>query len=287
MSSESWDWGNNSSFQLLPMAADTSTSSKQKNSEVSETSCLCPTYPIPLSNYHAGLGKITECEPWNFLPCTKTEDRTQTIEYAHSPTSNSSHRQPSSSSSPSLQHSIFYPSSDKLANSDSSGCLINRQLSSSSESQDQPKKRRNSLGKHERSPSTKNNFPNPELEETGKKVNVKLSSKTSHSVVERRYRENLSNRIAELNQTLSETRHNSSKDGANLDAAHRKSTAFQGKARKAEVLLEAMRYVKQAELESLARIKEIEFLRSQVTALEKLVQCGDCTLLKQFASHGI
>jgi hypothetical protein len=48
-----------------------------------------------------------------------------------------------------------------------------------------------------------------------------------------------------------------------------------------------MRYVKQAKAEGESRTKEIEFLRLRVAALEKLVHCGDCALLKQFAGQQI
>ena len=83
-----------------------------------------------------------------------------------------------------------------------------------------------------------------------------------------------------LDQTLASTRHSNLDDEAGEKAAP-------GKSRKADVLKEAMCYVKQAKLESEARIKEIDFLRLRVAALEKLVGCGDCSLLKQFAGTKI
>lgn len=57
------------------------------------------------------------------------------------------------------------------------------------------------------------------------------------------------------------------------------------KARKADVLIEAMRYITQAERDSEAKNKEIDFLRLRLAALEKLVNCGDCALLKRFAGQ--
>ena len=59
------------------------------------------------------------------------------------------------------------------------------------------------------------------------------------------------------------------------------------KARKADILNEAMRYVTQAEHDSEAKNKEIDFLRLRLAALEKLVNCGDCALLKQFAGQQV
>ena len=57
------------------------------------------------------------------------------------------------------------------------------------------------------------------------------------------------------------------------------------KARKADVLMEAMRYITQAERDTEAKNKEIDFLRLRLAALEKLVNCGDCALLKPFAGQ--
>ena len=108
----------------------------------------------------------------------------------------------------------------------------------------------------------------------------KPSAKASHSLIERKYRENLNSKIIQLDQTLASTRQSK----LDTDASDKSAP---GKTRKADVLNEAMRYVKQAELESLARIKEIDFLRLRVAALEKLVGCGDCSLLKQFANQKI
>ena len=59
------------------------------------------------------------------------------------------------------------------------------------------------------------------------------------------------------------------------------------KARKADILNEAMRYVKQAEHDSEAKNKKIDFLRLRLAALEKLVNYGDCALLKQFAGQQV
>lgn len=57
------------------------------------------------------------------------------------------------------------------------------------------------------------------------------------------------------------------------------------KARKADILNEAMRYIKQAERDSEAKNKEIDFLRLRFAALEKLVNCADCALLKRFSGQ--
>ena len=120
---------------------------------------------------------------------------------------------------------------------------------------------------------------------TDPEAQLPKKAKASHSVIERRYRENLNTKITQLDQALSLIRQ-SHKQAEDLEADE-KSIELPGKFRKADVLKEATRHIKQVELESKARIKEIEFLRLRVIALEKLVNCGDCTLLKQFSSHQI
>lgn len=83
-----------------------------------------------------------------------------------------------------------------------------------------------------------------------------------------------------LDRTLASTRQ------PKIDDEAGEITAL-GKSRKADVLRQAVCFVKQAKLESEARIKEIDFLRLRMAALEKLVGCGDCSLLKQFAGTKI
>lgn len=114
--------------------------------------------------------------------------------------------------------------------------------------------------------------PEAEPKDVGKEFKAKPSAKVSHSVVERRYRENLNTKITQLDQALTLIRQ-----------AGEETCEAPGKARKADVITDALRYVKQANLDGEARVKEIDFLRLRVAALEKLVHCGDCALLKQFA----
>ena len=109
-----------------------------------------------------------------------------------------------------------------------------------------------------------------------KEIKAKPSAKVSHSVVERKYRENLNTKITQLDQALTLIRQ-----------AGDETCEVPCKARKADVINDALRYVKQANLDSEARVKEIDFLRLRVAALEKLVHCGDCALLKQFAGQQI
>ena len=107
--------------------------------------------------------------------------------------------------------------------------------------------------------------------------NSKPSAKTSHSTIERRYRENLNTKITQLDRSLTSTRESISQL-SHLDAVDHIpfDAPPPGKTRKADVLNEAIRYVQQTGVESEARLKEIDFLRLRVAALEKLVGCRDC-----------
>lgn len=139
-------------------------------------------------------------------------------------------------------------------------------------------------GTPEASPSLLITDPALPVDEVKTPPKAKTSAKVSHSITERRYRENLNSKIVQLDQTLSLTR-NANDQGQNSEGQDEQCVETQVKARKADVLNEAMRYVKQAEQDGKARTKEIQFLRLRVAALEKLVNCGDCALLKQFAGQ--
>jgi len=128
----------------------------------------------------------------------------------------------------------------------------------------------------------KDTDPKPQLEAVDTNSKAKP---TAHSIIERRYRDSLNSRITQLDQTLASTRQANKKDGNPVTTEE--TAEVPGKTRKADVLNEAMRYVKQAELEKEARANEIDFLRLRVAALEKLVMCGDCALLKQFSEQNI
>ena len=53
------------------------------------------------------------------------------------------------------------------------------------------------------------------------------------------------------------------------------------KTRKSDVLLHAYGYVKRSEREKKSMVDENAFLKRRLVALEKLVKCEDCSLLKQ------
>lgn len=218
---------------------------------------------------HVDLAKITEGETWNVAPRPIYPQRhADPASYSSAPSSSqvyTTHSTPTRDSTPRRRSSV------KRADSDSS-----------TESQAQPKRRMSSSGSPKHLPVALDAdiVPKAEL------FDIECKAKpTAHSVIERRYRDSLNSRITQLDQTLVSTRQCTNKDGS--PASNEDSTDTPGKTRKADVLNDAMRYVKQAELEKDARGKEIEFLRLRVAALEKLVMCGDCALLKQFTDSNM
>jgi len=102
-----------------------------------------------------------------------------------------------------------------------------------------------------------------------KKPKALMDSKQAHSLVEKRYRENLNAKISELHGVLS-----SAPDGS--------SAAESCQTRKSEVLQTAIDYVNQSQLEMRHMTNDINRLNARVQALEKLVKCEGCTLYKGF-----
>jgi hypothetical protein len=92
--------------------------------------------------------------------------------------------------------------------------------------------------------------------------------KQAHSLVEKRYRENLNAKISELHCVLA-----SAPDGSPGPADATQS-------RKSEVLQTAIDYVNQSQLEMRHMGNDINRLNVRVRQLEKLVKCEDCSLLK-------
>jgi len=216
--------------------------------------------------------KITEGEIWNLPSSTDLTNygTSQGLSPARCP--------------PSYEHS--YTASTMANNPDrnfplkrasSSGEIPRQTLQSpsSSERQSLAKRRHSSTARICMPVATQVTDPDANLVSADIKPEARTLAKTSHSVIERRYRENLNTKIAQLDHTLSDIRHADDPPGdPTVDD-------YPNKTKKADVLNEAIRYVKQAELESQTRIKEIDFLRLRVAALEKLVICPDCALLRK------
>jgi hypothetical protein len=115
-------------------------------------------------------------------------------------------------------------------------------------------------------------------------ADTKSYSKKAHSLVERRYRENLNNNIAELHLALLETKRlGRFAPQSQADDPEERRQAL-SKVRKGDVLLDAVNYVHQTEVELRHMADEISLLSNRVRQLEKLVKCEDCALMKQLVS---
>jgi hypothetical protein len=114
------------------------------------------------------------------------------------------------------------------------------------------------------------------------KADAKQRAKQAHSLVERKYRENLNAKIAQLHNTL-ESSHYGPRANED-DESDAPSVVPANKVRKSDVLTEAMNYVNQTEVEMRHMENEIQRLADRVRVLEKLVRCEDCSLLKQMVN---
>lgn len=114
------------------------------------------------------------------------------------------------------------------------------------------------------------------------KADAKQRAKQAHSLVERKYRENLNAKIAQLHNTL-QSSHYGPKTGEEGDSDIAEAPGAP-KVRKSDVLTEAMNYVNQTEVEMRHMENEIQRLGERVRVLEKLVRCEDCSLLKQMVN---
>ncbi|EHY53900.1 bHLH/Zip transcription factor [Exophiala dermatitidis] len=109
---------------------------------------------------------------------------------------------------------------------------------------------------------------------------AQLRAKQAHSVVERRYRDNLNGKIMQLHRALIAAESTSRLNGKPTQDFFA-SREHRAKVRKSDVMTDAMNYVHQSEVEMRHMSDEITRLNDRVRALEKLVKCEDCTLLKQ------
>jgi len=119
------------------------------------------------------------------------------------------------------------------------------------------------------------------------KLDPKQRAKAAHSLVERKYRENLNAKIAQLHTTLQSSHYgprlsnNQENDYDQGDDVSVPSISSGGcKARKSEVLTEAMNYVNHTEVEMRHMENEIARLGERVRLLEKLVRYDDRDVLK-------
>jgi hypothetical protein len=115
-------------------------------------------------------------------------------------------------------------------------------------------------------------------------TDTKAHSKKAHSLVERRYRENLNGNIAQLHLALLKTKRVGDSTPEEKDDNWEEPRQVLSKVRKSDVMLEAVDYVHQTEVELRHMANEIELLTARVRQLEKLVKCEDCPLVKQLVN---
>ena len=222
------------------------------------------------SDCHVDLPKITEHETWNLAAL---DNDIESRESAYQSTLSPSHHQFINSPSVLSTRILRRSSSDALTNQQGSKPNGRSKPSSLCETPNQPKRRRSYSGVPERQSPPNDIDPDLKddavMKEPPTKSTSKPLGKNSHSIVERRYRENLNTRMTQLDLMLTAI-HNRSRKAGDLDVGPR-HTEIPGKTRKADVLSDAIRYVKQADIEGETKTKEIDFLRLRVAALEKLV----------------
>ena len=108
---------------------------------------------------------------------------------------------------------------------------------------------------------------------------ITRQAKTSHCQVERKYRENLNTNFETLRRTIPSMQP-ASTGYSPRNAGDVEDCGKTVKPRKADILSSATDYVKQLEDKNDKMGCEIDFLRSRVKAIEKLINCKDCYLLK-------
>ncbi|KIW95331.1 uncharacterized protein Z519_03915 [Cladophialophora bantiana CBS 173.52] len=122
-------------------------------------------------------------------------------------------------------------------------------------------------------PAKRGRKPKPKESPSDPKADI-LKAKATHSEIERRYRDNLKDKILQLHRTLLAI-------GANPRTFHHQgpsssSTSTQaGKIHKAEIFTNAINYIHQSELEIRYMTNEIEQLRSQLYQLEQVAGSRD------------
>ena len=224
--------------------------------------------------------KITEHETWSVSQLADTKGSTKNPTLSYPPFLSSYQQDTHTSPSPKTKSTSHRSSPPKRASSHS-GITLSR--ASSTQTLFSLKTKKSASGVPKIAPLTD---PKQTVQEVKTPPKLKTPAKISHSITERRYRENLRAKIVQLDETLASTRIFKTQ-AQRPEAQHEQSLETTAKSRKADILNEAMRYIKQAERDGEARNREIDFLRLRVAALEQLVTYGDCALLRCFAGHQI
>jgi hypothetical protein len=128
---------------------------------------------------------------------------------------------------------------------------------------------------------------------TSSKNDAKQRAKAAHSLVEKKYRENLNSKMISLHDALRTARYGpGSEDKVEADdkGFMTKTIGLQDSAlpasmgdfKKSDVLADAVAYVNQTEREMENLNNEVQRLRDRIKGLENLTKCEDCSILKSF-----
>lgn len=102
-----------------------------------------------------------------------------------------------------------------------------------------------------------------------------------HSIVERRYRNNINAQIDALATKVPLTSQRQRCASSTLDIEELAAYQARGPS-KAEVLASTISYIEQLEEKSKNADAAMNAMRAQIAGLQKLVQCDDCAILKEF-----
>ena len=109
--------------------------------------------------------------------------------------------------------------------------------------------------------------------------NLDVKAKAAHTVVERRYRDKLNDKMMQLHQALTLSKLSSGSLGDSTGLSD--SSVSTSKTGKAEVMTKAIQYVDEAELQMQNMRNEIKRLHFRVSHLESVVSCGQNFLSSQ------
>jgi len=139
-----------------------------------------------------------------------------------------------------------------------------------------PKQKNESLSPLERKDTAANDASNS----SGQAPSAAPRGRQAHSLVERKYRENLNAKIEELFTALQKTQ--MSRRGESRLPPQGQSMGTAARVRKSDILAEALNYIYQSEVDMRHMADEISRLKNGTKpAAEKVNKCDDCSLRKQ------
>ncbi|KIW85663.1 hypothetical protein Z517_01055 [Fonsecaea pedrosoi CBS 271.37] len=112
-----------------------------------------------------------------------------------------------------------------------------------------------------------------------------LKAKFAHSVIERRYRDNLNGKMMQLHRVLLAAETSPTSPAAHFNASLTAATPS-GRVRKSDIMSRAINYIHQSEVEIRHLDDEIKRLQDQVGIFQKLVNCDDMSRLKDLVQLG-